>query len=269
MRRRTRIICFLSALIICSVGARAGDVELFAQAGLTLPFYQQSFRYDPKLLIPANLPVSSDGAFQLDATGNLSFAGGLTWYVAKVVGFEARVDSAAIDIAVEGTSLSANLGSIGPIQIPAVTAAVDGDVTVGRLNAASLNLKLRTPGSVRFYISGGVSYMPSVEFAATARLRLSLSSLPSLSLPAPAVTANATLDASIGGNAGVGLQLGLGPNLSLLVEARAFAFPEQEIRWGPASGGASPVEQLLASNLDPIRFRPGFFQATAGLAVSF
>lgn len=272
MGRRTRICCLVSALALCGAGAPAAEVELFGQFGLTLPFYQQTFRYDPKLLIPSNVPVSSDGAFQMDATGSLAVSGGLTLYLAKVVGLEARVDSAAIDIAVEGTSLSADLGSVGPIRLPGLSASVNGDVAVGRLNAVSLNLKLRTPGRFRFYVSGGISYMPSLAFDATARLSLALDlggGLPTIPIPALTVGASASLDAMIGGNAGAGLQVGLGPKVALLVEARAFAFPEQEIRWGSSSGSISPVEQLLASNLDPIRFRPGFFQATAGLAVTF
>ncbi len=57
-------------------------------------------------------------------------------------------------------------------------------------------------------------------------------------------------------------------NVTLVFEARAFAFSSQQISWD-AGSDSSPIEEALAAALDPIDFESGFFQATGGIAFTF
>ena len=54
------------------------------------------------------------------------------------------------------------------------------------------------------------------------------------------------------------------------VEGRGFFFGERELEWRIDQFPLSPeLGEALRQQLGPIRFTPGFFQATAGLSVRF
>lgn len=263
---------WLLALGLASLGpaAAASDFEVTGQLGRSLPFYEQTFALDPAGLLPSGFPVQAAGGFQLVAQGGLTAAGSVTWYPVRVLGIEARLDSAAIDAPVTGGSLGTGTGPVLGLS-PTLSAQVDGSLDVSRLNAFSLDVKLRSSGRrVQVFASAGLSHLPATSFTADATVQFSLrllSGLPVLTLPAVGLGAQASLDSSLGGNLGLGLRFGLGGKLGVVVEGRVFAFPEQALRWGPASGSPSLLESELAGRLDPIRFRPGFFQVTAGLSL--
>jgi hypothetical protein len=262
----------LVALIAGATSAAAGEVELAVQAGRALPFYEQTFDFDPGDLAPPDLPVSTSGGFDLGLGGGLTVSGALTWRFSDVVGLEARVDSAEVELEVTGGQVGADLGDLVPglPSIP-ISGDISGETRIDRLTPVSLNLQLAFGSGARFVVSGGASYIPSTTIAATVFVALggNLPGLPPVTLPPFGVSAAATLDGGFGGNLGVGLRVPLGAHVALVVDARGFAFPTRQVQWGPGSGDPSDLEKALAEALDPIEFEYGFFQATGGLAFTF
>jgi hypothetical protein len=268
--RTHRRAVLAAGLVGLASAAGAGDFEVTGQLGRSLPFYEQTFALDPAGLLPSGFPVQSAGAFQLVAQGGLSAGGSVTWYPVRVLGIEARFDSAAIDAPVTGGSLGTGTGPVLGLS-PTLSAQVDGSLDISRLNTFSLDVKLRSPGrSVQVFASAGLSHLPATSFSAGVTVQFSLrllAGLPVIALPPIGLGAQASLESSLGGNLGLGVRFGLGEKLGFVIEGRVFAFPEQALRWGPTSGAPSLLESELAGRLDPIRFRPGFFQVTAGLSL--
>jgi hypothetical protein len=273
---RTRLGALVPLVAVAAVHvaspSRAGELEVAIQAGRSLPFYSQSFPFDPGALLPANAPVDASGGFDLKLGGGLTLAGALTWRFSDSVGLEARVDSARVELEVTGGRVGADLGDLLP-GLPAipVTGDLTGETRIDRLTPVSLNLQFVAGTGARFVVSGGVSYIPATTVAATVRLALGIADVPGLppiTLPDASVSAAATLDGGFGGNLGLGLRIPLGAHVSLLADARAFGFPTRELQWGSGSG-SSIVEDALAEALDPIEFQYGYFQATGGLALTF
>jgi len=253
--------------------AAAGDFELVVQAGRALPFYSQSFAFDPGDLVPPNYPVQTSGGFDLSLGGGLTVSGAVTWRFSDSFGLEARVDTAKVDLQVDGGQVSADLGDLVP-GLPSIPISADlaGAASIGRLVPVSLNLQFVTGESVQFVASGGLSYIPSVAVEAGVDIGLGLGGIPGLppvTAPDLGVSAAANLEGGFGGNLGAGLRVPVGSHVALLFEARAFGFPKREVQWGTGSGDASPIEEALAAALDPIELEYGFFQATGGVVFSF
>ncbi len=278
MNLRDRRLGMLQVVTLCAVwglpglsatSARADDFELTFQAGKALPFYQQSFGFDPGDLVPPEIPVETTGAFDLDLDGGLSLAGAFTWRFTDRLGLEARIDSAQVNLEVKGGRVSADLGDLIPglPSIP-ISGDISGQSSVDRLTPFSLNLQATFGERTRFVVSGGVSYIPSTRVATSVRVQLNLDGVPGASVPPLGVSAAATLDGGFGANLGLGVRVPLRGRLELAFDARAFAFPERELEWG-SGGGSSPIEEALAANLDPIEFRYGFFHLTGGLGYRF
>ena len=267
--RRIVLALITVALCVSAAPAAAGELELALSVGRALPFYEQSFGFDPDDIVPPDIPVETSGGFDLELNGGLALSGALTWRFNDVVGLEARVDSAKVNLEVTGGRVGGDLGDLIPglPSIP-VTGDLSGESVVDRFTPFSLNLQLGFGERTRFVISGGASYMPATTVAATVQVRLGLENIPGIGLPSIGVSAAATLDGGFGVNLGAGLRVPLGDTVSLVFDARAFGFPKQELQWGSGSG-ASPIEEALAAALDPIEFQYGYFQATGGLAFTF
>jgi hypothetical protein len=271
--RRLKILLLALAAGLVAAPASAGDFEVAVQVGRALPFYSQSFAFDPGDLLPPDYPVQTSGGFDLELSGGLTVSGALTWRFSESLGLEARVDTAKVDLQVKGGQVSTDLGDLIPglPSIP-ISGDISGEAPIGRLVPVSLNLQFVAGESVQFVASGGLSYIPPVTVAATVDIGLAIDAIPGLppiTLPDLGVSAAATLDGGFGGNLGAGLRVPVGSHVALLFDARAFGFPKRELQWGTGSGHASPIEQALAAALDPIEFEYGFFQATGGLVFTF
>jgi hypothetical protein len=262
------------ALAAFAFPLQAGEVELAFHLGRSLPYYEQALRYQPgSVPAPLGLALRLDDSIGLDARGGVSLAGAVTGFVAGPLAFEARIDRATVQFDVKDATFDvvvrgAPAGTPGLASFRAV-----GTANSDALTPASLNLKLRSKGAIRIYVSGGVSYLPSFEFNASETLTLDRSVLgvSGLSLR---LAAGGTLDGGLGLNGGLGLELPLGEHAALVAEARGFVFEERELQW--RAGGDRPlsaIEQALVEELlrqlDPVRFRPGFYQATAGVSIRF
>ena len=271
-RHRLTVLFLTLTAGFVAAPASAGDFELAAQVGRALPFYSQSFAFDPGDLLPPDYPVETSGGFDLELGGGLTVSGAVTWRFSDSLGLEARVDTAKVDLQVDGGQVRTDLGDLIPglPSIP-ISANLSGETSIGRLVPVSLNLQFVTGEKVQFVASGGLSYIPSVTVAATIDIGLVLDDIPGLppvTLSDLGVSAAATLDGGFGGNLGAGLRVPVGPHVYLIFDARAFGFPKRELQWG-SSGDSSPIEDALAAALDPIEFEYGFFQATGGLVFTF
>lgn len=270
-------------LVAAAPFVQAGGLELSGHAGPVVSLYDQSVELDPSgLVLPGGAVVPSGQALRLEADGGHSLGAALTLYLADWVGLEVRLDAAKIDLQVTGATYRV------VVDLPAPLPDASGDLELGsgpmdfeRIRPLSLNVKLRTPGSVRLALSGGLSYLPELRVVSAEAVRLRSVDLPGV--PAGSVLATVGLRAEAlpeqeqngryGANGGLGLQIALGEHVMLVAEGRAFAFQVHRLAWQRAEGILTPLEEALAEELErrlePVDFNPNFFQVTAGLALSF
>lgn len=261
--------------------AAAGGLELAVYVGASVPFYGQSFRYDPSPLLrrfPSGVTIREDNVFRFDARGDVALGGGVTWFFAGPLGLEGRLDS--VDASVTSSGALYSLFVDLPRPLGSLSQEFDlgsGVVELERLRPLSLNLKLQTGGRARLYASAGVSYLPALRFAATQAIGSHFTvggvELPiRSSVPLRAEALPEEERGRFGFDVGAGVKIRLIPKLALLAEARYFRFPEHVLQWSvgtelplrlDGSGGD------LAARIPPVRFDPTFFQATAGIAVTF
>jgi len=259
----------------------AGEVEVAVRAGQVVPFYSQSFHFDPGPFLSSTfrgIVVEPIQDLRLEGRGGLALGGGLTWFVAGSLGPEGRVDTA--DLSVSSVDAVVNVRLPLPPPLPTLSSDVRIPATADleRLRVLSLNLAARTPGRIRLRVSGGVSYLPSLRFSVSSNIQAEGRLLSALPLAQILLRAEAQPggegESRLGFNAGGGLALPLSNRVSLDVEARYFRFRRQTLAWSLDPGVTlSPSEQQIArdllSTLGPVRFNPEFFQATAGLSIGF
>ncbi len=270
MRRTIVAAPLLSCL---ALPCAASDAELSLQVGRVAPYFEQAVRYAPGALASSGFSLQLADSIGLDAQGGTSVAGSFAFFPAKAIGIEARVDRAPIEVLVKDARFDLTLRVPG---LPPLAASVTGvgSATIDALTPVSLNLKLRTTGSVRVAVSGGISYLPSFDFEATETLRLTSLLGFGVGGPGLSVRAGGTLDSGFGLNGGIGIEIALSKKLALVGEARGFVFEEQTLVWRtagdrPLSAVDQLLEQELLRKLDPVRFRPGFYQASVGLTLRF
>ncbi len=280
--RALALVCF--SLILLPRPAGAGQFEIYGNFGVTFPFYSQTFTYDPG---PVTLPIPGisirqEGTFSLDAQGGTAYGFGAAYYFVSAVALEARIDFAGVEIKTQGAQFHVNV-SLPPF--PPISTDLDlgtGAVDVDKLTPVSFNLKFQTPGRFAFGISGGMSYLPSFSLTASqtialgvrelnaAAQRLEITTLPFAAIIQPQGEGQSRW----GWNGGVMLRIPFNEKVALVGDARYFRFSEQTVTWGRADGRPlNPIEELLLAQvqerLEPIRFRPEWFQVTGGLSITF
>lgn len=262
----------LALLVLSAAAGQAGQLEISGWVGPSLPFYSQSFRYQPPA-VPAlpGVTVEQLGEFRFDASGGVSFGGSIAWHPAGRLGVELRVDSGAIDVTQQGARFRVTVHPPAPLPPLALDVETQGTITLDRLLPVSLNLRYRGGGRVGLVASAGVSYLPSLDFAVTQELGVgAIGGVGGIDLPTVPLEAGGRIDGFWGANAGLGVRFRLSDAVSANVEGRGFFFGEREIDWKIDRFPLSPeLGEELRQQLGPIRFTPGFFQATAGLSVRF
>jgi hypothetical protein len=272
----------LLALLAASAPARAGELELAGYAGYTFPFYSQSFRYDPgpvSVPIPG-LTVEQGGSFELTSSGGPAFAGGVTFYVTGGFGFEVRYDHAEIKVESRSSSYDVKVGLPAPLDpVMATLTLSEGTVDLDAAAPLSLNIKLRSGGSVRFTASGGASKLGDLHASVQQTIGLGVigfnfdqntMQVGTLGFQATGIAG----ESSWGGNLGLGLQIPLGQHAALVLEGRGFFFPKRTLQWEPIiDRPLTDIEQVLLARvqerLPTVEFEPWWVQATAGLSIRF
>jgi hypothetical protein len=276
-------LALLLVLIAAPALAGASEFELTGYAGYTFPFYEQTFSYDPG---PRTVPilgvtVEEGGSFELKATGGPAFAGGIAFYVTNSLGFEVRYDRADITVETRAPVYSLRVGLPAPLD--PVVAHLDLTGGTADLKAAapfSLNLKLRTPGTVKLTVSGGVSRLGDLEFSIQQPIGLGVVDLDQIqsvlhvSTIGLRATAAAEGGSSWGGNLGLGLQIPLGERGAIVLEGRGFYFPKRTVEWEPIIDRPLSVLELalldrVQERLPIVEFEPWWVQATVGFAIRF
>jgi len=272
----------LAALALPSLAA-AGELELTGYGGYTFPFYSQTFPYDPG---PVSVPipgvsVEQGGTFELKASGGPAFAGGMAFYVTDGFGFEVRYDRADITVETRSSSYRVRVGLPAPLDpVVADLTLTEGTVDLDAAAPLSLNLKLRTGGSVRLTASGGASRLGNLQLTAeqTIGLGVILFDLVQNSIQVGTIglraTAAAESGSSWGGNLGLGLQIPIGERAALVLEARGFYFPKRSVEWEPVvDRPLTDIEEDLLERvqerLPAVEFEPWWVQATVGFAIRF
>src|SRR5258708_3767980 len=269
-------------LVACllPLAAFAGDIELAGYVGPAVPFYDQTFRYDPGTLASPfrGVTIQQEGGFSLEAKGGLAFGGGLAWYVLGPVGLEARIDTAWADVRTTGARYQVSVAL--PAPLPPLSTDLHprtGPLELARLRPLSLNVKIRTPGSVRLTLSGGASYLPAFGFGVTQSVGLGVTGLGrsfQIDVATLVFRAQNVDEGHWGWNVGAGGQVKLAPHVALLAEGRYFQFGEERLNWSradprPLSGFEEALLHEVERRLPPVVFAPKFFQVTAGIAVGF
>ena len=279
-----KVLAPVLAVLAVPILAGAGELELAGYAGYTFPFYSQTFGYDSG---PVDIPIpgvaiSQGGEFQLEASGGLLLAGGLTFYATDGFGLEVRLDSA--DMSVETRSNDYSVAVDLPEPFEPVTKDFELEKATADLKALtpwSFNVKLRSGGeSLRFTASGGLSRLGNVQFAIDQQVALGVVAvnLETNELEIATIhvrgSSGEESESSWGGNLGLGIQIGLGERGALILEGRGFYFPTRTYEWEALDDEALPTlqEALLRrvlERLDPIEFKPFWLQATIGVAIRF
>lgn len=275
-----RIPAAAVALALSAAAAPAADWEAAAWAGPTFPSFEQSFSFDPgSITFPGGIVVDNAGVFRMDGSGGIAFGGSLAFHPVPIVGIEGRLDTADVDVATQGAryELRANVPPFG--QVRTTLAFTEGEGDLERLLPLSLNLRLRTPGPLGLFASGGVSYLPAFRFEIRQPVEATIGDAPlipigEVTLPAEALP-EAEGEGRWGWNVGGGLQVRVAPRVRLMAEGRYFRFQAQTLIWGEPEGSGAlnglqrEIVRQIAGELEPVQFNPTFWQATAGIALAF
>jgi len=278
MRIRVGVLSLVACLV--APAARA-DWEVAVLGGPTFPFYEQSFSFDPGPIGGgAGAVISQEGLYRLDGSGGISLGASLAYYPHPAVGLELRVDTADVDVITGGSGYRVRI-AVPPFgTVDSTVAFTEGEGDLERLRPFSLNLRLRSPGTLRVAASGGVSYLPVFRFAIRQPISAGLGGggpqveVAEILVPAEALPEQEG-DGRWGINGGIGIQYRVGPRVQLVADGRYFRFQRQTLYWGEpqGTGALNPVQgelvREITERLDPVRFNPTYFQATAGVALSF
>jgi hypothetical protein len=285
-RMKNRSLAMGLMLLLAPCTCSAIGLELAAYVGRAIPKYDQTFTYDPGLLgvrIPG-VTLRESGTFSLEASGGLTVSGAATVYLLDFVGIEGRIDSAEAkaDITNSHYDVVADL----PFPFSQLTGRADftgGTAQLERLKPLSLNVKLRTPGPIRFTFSGGVSFLNELNATAHQTIALGVAGVTPVSIDvarvgvsfkAQAVPTESGSNGKLGGNAGAGLQFKVGSHFAVVGEARGFLFKKRKLQWTATPDQSLPpaqaiVFQSILNRLEPVEFNPTYWQATGGIAISF
>jgi hypothetical protein len=279
-----KALAFLIAVLTLPCLAAAAEVEIGGFAGYTFPFYSQTFKYDPGP-ISVDIPgvtIDQSGKFELKASGGPVFGGTVGLFPIDALGFELRFDSASLTVKTQSPSYHVHVALPDPLPpVDTNLSLTAGHAELSRAQPFSLNLKLRTPGETRVFLSGGLSYLPDMGFTIQQTVALGVSNVnlvtgkldvATLTLRAKKKPGDST--SNWGANAGLGVRIPLGEHGGLVLEGRGFYFSQQTYEWeGVITTPLGDVQQKLLNRvlerLDPVEFKPWWVQATIGVCYRF
>ena len=286
MARMKKYWAIAVVLLLAPCTCSAIGLELAGYVGRAVPDFNQTFTYTPGLS-PTRIPgvtLRESGTFTVDASGGLSVSGGATIYFLSWLGLEGRLDTADAKASITDSHFDAVADLPYPFaQLIGRLELTDGTAQIEHVRPLSLNVKLRTPGAVRFTLSGGVSFLNELNLTSHQTLALGVNGVTPVSIEVAKVGVGFTAQAvptesgdsgKVGANVGAGLQIPIGSHFAVIGEARGFVFKERKLQWTAVPDQGLPPTQAVAlqniiNGLDPVKFKPSFWQATGGIAISF
>ena len=264
-----------AALALLGFGAQSegAGFEIAGFFGPAVPTYKQSFTLlggSPQFQFARLSPKTQPS---LDAEGGLAIGASATVFLTKSFGIEARVDHLDVDLKSFGGTYALE---IGPANAPISSTPVSlgaGETKVQSVRPLSVNLRYQSQRRIGLGFSLGLSYLPTLTLDATPSVgTANINASFPISLTARA--ADSDKPSHLGFNGGVGVQIKVAAGLSLVGEARGFAFKRSDLKWQSTQTGAlGAVEQALLQSLTakleaPV-FTPGFWTARVGVALRF
>ncbi len=267
--RRVFIVCGSLMLLVATAArahAQGGDLTVFI--GTAYPVYEELLTIRASTPALPGVDITTAKPIELRADGGLVFGAALAFELGGFLGIEGRLDATDVGFNIAGTRYDL-VGTVPPFQ--GLTAAVtlgDGRLDADRLYLLSLNARLRTPGPVALFVSGGLSYLPDVTITGTAPISAEIGGvpIPGLNARVRLVAAPGESGQRAGLNGGIGVRFG-GSRVAVMGEVRGFYFGDYDLRF-QAVGAPDLVSDLLES-LDPISFQPIIVNAQAGLVFRF
>jgi hypothetical protein len=256
-----------SAVLVPGQRVAAQGIDLTLFAGRAFPVYEDRLVLRPGGPAIPGVNVDVVGSPELRTDGGPVFGGALAFELG-VFAIEGRLDATKVGFDFTGARYDLR-GATPPLQdLTASLIAAPGRFDVDRISLLSLNARLRTPGPIGIVVSGGLSYLPDLTVAGSVPFTAEAPGLPILPAVDAALTLRATPEQSehrVGINGGAGVRIG--DRVALMAEARVFYFREYELRFGVEDGVA--VLNNLLEAVPPVRFRPLFVNAQAGLVFRF
>jgi hypothetical protein len=260
-----RLACAVGVLLTATQPASADwDVSFFL--GRAFPRFDEELvvRLPPVPAVPG-LDIQAQGTPELRADGGPVAGGALAWEIG-VFGIEGRIDVTDIGLDFTGARYDLRFD-------PPVFGVTGGSITLGdgrfdanRLKLLSLNLRLRTPGPVSLFGSGGLSYLPDFDVTGSVPIDFRLTGLPGQAQPELGLrVAPGESKHRVGVNAGLGLRVG--GRVAAFAEARVFYFREYELQI--ELDDDQPFVNNVLNNVEPIRFEPVIANAVAGIVLRF
>jgi len=253
--------------------AEAGwDVTVYG--GLALPTYEQRLEFRlPSVPTAPNLHVTPRGNFELTGKGGSVFGGAAALELGGVFALEGRLDTATLKLDTGGIAYDVDARFPAPIgnQHGALLLG-SGSFQLDRIKIYSANVRLRTPGTVSLFFSGGLSYLGDLSTASTIPVSLELAGIPidaGLGARVSLVATPTQENHRWGANAGVGLRARLSDHLAVMGEARAFGFREYELRLHLATAPTVAILDDIIQGFDTVKFPPVYFHGAVGLVLTF
>lgn len=266
-RRIARTLCAVLAVACTARAASAQVVDVTLFTGRAFPVYDERLTLRPGTPSFPGVEVTVPGSPLIRADGGPVFGAALAVEFG-MAGIEGRLD--ATDVGLEFSGARYDLrGTAFPFQgLTASLIVAPGRFDAERIPLLSLNGRMRTRGRVAVIASGGLSYLRDIRVSGSIPLTVDAPDLP----PLPDFNAALTLRGSpgqtghrFGVNGGAGVRVGR--RIALVAEIRGFYFGEYELRFTSANG-PELLDELLAEAA-PVRFRPVFVNAQAGVTFTF
>lgn len=272
--RAARVLALTCAGLAVSVTARAADWELALLLGSAFPTYDErlSIRV-PRLGSVPGIEVSGGDDFVLEADGGLVVGGTVAVEFGGFFAVEGRVDSARVDLLTTGTSYQFAVSAPGLPPFTASVAAGPGTIALDRLFIYSGNVRLRTPGPVSVYASGGFSYLSRLRADSALPLEVEGAAIlvPELRGSLALVAEPSGSNSRVGFNGGAGLRVGLGGPVAvaLFADARVFVFDSYDLQFEVQDTTGLALPDAAFRELPPIRFEPILVNVAGGVTVRF
>lgn len=258
----------LGLIIILATSSRgfAQSVDLTLFLGRAYPVFDERLRFAPSLPALPRVSVTEQGQLDIVTEGQAVFGAALGVDFG-VLGIEGRLDATDVGFRVTGTRYE--LFATAPVTTR------EGSITIGagrleadRFGLLSINARIRTPGTVAFVASGGLSFLSGVAIEGSLPVAVELGNtmVSGGNARLHLIAAPDEPEHRWGINGGAGLRIG-GRHVALMADARVFYFREFELRFAALEG--PDLLNAVVTGISVVRFEPVLVNAQAGIVFRF